>query len=271
MSRFSWKNNRRECVYIALIALFFLGMVLLEVIPVTYSEQPKVQQLLSEAVPLLFGSVGTFLFLCMGRSKLFFCPQKAYYLVPALLIAVNNFPFYTYFSGQGVLYPWSGGVWVAFALSCVAVGLYEELLFRGVLFPLFARAFAPNKRGLVLSIVFSSIIFGAVHLVNLFAGAGIIDTLLQVVYSTLMGGLCAFVLVQTHQIFFCVAVHTLFNFCGLLLPTLGAGTWMIWQTALVMFIPALLVGTFVLYRLIKYREWERVRFYQKLGFAPREK
>ena len=76
-------------------------------------------------------------------------------------------------------------------------------------------------------LLISSSAFGAVHLLNIFAGAGIGGVLLQVGYSFLIGGMCAIVLLYTRCIWICVALHAIYDFCGYLVPTLGDG--IIWD------------------------------------------
>jgi hypothetical protein len=74
-------------------------------------------------------------------------------------------------------------------------------------------------------------------------GAGIGATILQIGYSFLIGAMCSVVLLGTRNIWICVMLHAIYDFCGTLMPTLGAGTW--WDTPTVVFTAVLAVATAV--------------------------
>ena len=78
-----------------------------------------------------------------------------------------------------------------------------------------------------MAIFWSSVIFGIVHLSNIFvASPGAV--LLQMGYSALIGGLCCMVLLETGNIWLCVIIHALYNFAGGVVGRLGSGT--IWTS-----------------------------------------
>jgi membrane protease YdiL (CAAX protease family) len=109
-----------------------------------------------------------------------------------------------------------------------------------------------------------------VHLFNLFSGAGVVPTLLQVVYTTLMGGVFAFVLMKTKNLLCCAFVHALYNFGGLLLDStqrMGLGSGIIFDlgTVILTVILGICIGAFILYNVYKYSEAERSILYKRLG------
>ena len=130
-----------------------------------------------------------------------------------------------------------------FAAECLAIGLFEEFAFRGVIFLMFAEKRHATRKGLFWSLMLSSAVFGGVHLVNILMGAGIGPTILQIGYSFLIGAMCAVVLLKTRNIWLCVVLHAIYDFCGTLMPTLGGGTW--WDTPTVIFTAVLAVATAV--------------------------
>ena len=67
--------------------------------------------------------------------------------------------------------------------------------------------------------------------------------MLQVGYSFLIGAMYAVILFKTANIWLCVLLHAVYNFCGMLVPTLGAGTW--WDVPTVIFTTVLAVATAV--------------------------
>jgi membrane protease YdiL (CAAX protease family) len=213
--------------------------------------------------------VAFFLLLKNGKSGLFNAPRKICYLLRALVVAVDNFQFAAYFSGKMQPLKADFADWILFISYCFLTGLFEETIFRGVIFTLLADRFEKNKKGLLKTIILSSFIFGLAHLFNLFTGGGV-GVFLQVCYSTLTGALFAFVLIKTKNVICCAVVHGLYNFCGLLFSAkqgLGAGVVLDLPTGLTMFIVSVIVAGFAVYSFTKYREDERKELYSRLGFG----
>ncbi len=148
------------------------------------------------------------------------------FALPAFLISVNNFPFSTVIKGEAVVTE-NVGMVLLLLLECIAVGFFEETAFRGVVFLGLLKKDPENRLWAFKSIVISSVVFGLVHLVNLFESSPT-AVLMQIGYSALIGAMCSVVLMKTANIWICVAIHALFNFCGAVIPRLGEGE--IWDT-----------------------------------------
>ena len=178
----------------------------------------------------------------LGRAVLF--------TLPCWLIAINNFPFIALITGEAQLSASAGKI-ALYAFQCLCVGLFEELAFRGCIFLFALDGHRKSTFDLFLAIVISSAIFGAVHFVNVFAGASIISVILQIGYSFLIGGMCSVVLMKTGCIWHCVLIHAVYNFCGGVVPTLGGGE--IWNTPTVVLtvIVSLAVAAYVVVSLLR--------------------
>ncbi|MBO7405038.1 MAG: CPBP family intramembrane metalloprotease [Clostridia bacterium] len=140
----------------------------------------------------------------------------------ALFVAVNNFPWIGLFTVR-VRIDASAGTILLFACECIAVGLFEELAFRGFLLPYCLTLTRGRRHAVLLAAVLSSSVFALVHFVNLFAGASPGAVLMQVGYSFLIGGMCACVLIASRSVWPCAAIHAVYNFCGTIVPRLGEG------------------------------------------------
>ncbi len=164
-------------------------------------------------------------------------------VIPAFLVAVNNLPLVSLIIGDCRVN--DTALWVfLFALQCVAVGAFEELAFRGILFPYFLKK-CRTKLQIFFCIAATSCVFGLYHLFNLMEGAGIGDVLLQVGYSALIGAMCAACMLLTGDVAVPIVLHSVYNFCGLLVPKLGGGKW--WDTPTVIFTAVLGTLTFAFY------------------------
>ncbi len=173
----------------------------------------------------------------LGKALLF--------CLPAALVVVNNMPILSMIWGDA--YFVHGEPWYIlwFALECFAIGLFEETAFRGVALLLIAEKRRTTKKGLFISILLSSAVFGVIHLANILAGSSPGAVFLQIGYSFLIGAMCSVVLLKTGNLWLCVILHAVYDFSGNLMPTLGAGTW--WDTPTVIFTAVLAVLTTVFY------------------------
>lgn len=194
---------------------------------------------------ILYSSLGNVLKIKvrgLGRAILF--------TLPCWLIAINNFPFISIITGEAYISASAEKI-ALYAFQCLCVGLFEELAFRGCIFLFALDTHRKSTFDLFLAIVISSAIFGAVHLVNVLAGASIGSVVLQIGYSFLIGGMCSVVLMKTGCIWHCVLIHAVYNFCGGVVPTLGGGE--IWNTPTVALtvIVSLAVAAYVVVSLLR--------------------
>ena len=102
---------------------------------------------------------------------------------------------------------------VYFFIITLAIGIYEELLCRGLLFNSFKIYFGNTKKGVYLSAIFSSLIFGIMHLTNLiWSPSLIISTICQVIYATFVGFLFCVIYYRSKNLISCMLLHGIFDF-----------------------------------------------------------
>ena len=243
------------------------AMLALDYIPIQYVKDGVRNVWISTIVQQCVGAIAIILLMLHLNIKLFGKIHAWLYLLPCLIVALDNFPLISYVNGN--MHFTRTGAWdfVLFALYCLAIGLFEECVFRGVLFSVIASLFSQDKKGFFKTFVVSSAVFGLAHLFNLLSGAGIGATLLQVCYTTLTGGLFAFAMIKTKNVLCAAFVHGLYNFCGLLLSEQGLGSGIVFDvgTGVMMGIISVIIGVFVLYSVWKYTEAERSVLYKHLG------
>ena len=237
---------RKVCLAIIFVAAPIL--LWLELAKPTLTPDPVLAPLINMTLTRLIGAV-VFLALLLNEGYRVLNPiQKPFwksllFALPPFLVVVNNMPILSMIWGDAYLVHKAPAYLIWFAAECLAIGLFEELAFRGVIFLMFAEKRHTTRKGLFWSLILTSAVFGGVHLVNVLMGAGIGATILQIGYSFLIGAMCSVVLLKTRNIWICVALHAIYDFCGTLMPTLGAGTW--WDTPTVVFTAVLAVATAV--------------------------
>lgn len=95
-------------------------------------------------------------------------------------------------------------------LFVIAVGLFEEFIFRGLILKYL------SAKGLKTAIIGSSILFGVGHLVNLASGADLLMTILQITFAFLFGLVCAEIVAKTKSIMFPIIWHASHDFIAFL-------------------------------------------------------
>ncbi len=143
------------------------------------------------------------------------------YILPALVIAVNNLPIIPLVLGKSEIVAGYDKILLLF-LECMAIGFFEEMAFRSVIMLGIMENRRKTKKDILISILLSSAIFGLVHIVNIFISPSLM-VVLQILYSALVGAMCAIVLLLTRNIWACVVLHGLFNFFGALIGECGKG------------------------------------------------
>ena len=128
--------------------------------------------------------------------------------------------FFLIFSGlfiliNGIL---NGGLFSGLALlnitlGCLLIGICEEFLCRGWLLNEFLERFGDTKKGIWYSIIISGIIFGLMHIGNIFSiGQDVISTISQVLNAAAIGIIFGLIYYKTRNIWSVIILHALWDF-----------------------------------------------------------
>lgn len=258
-------NKRKICIALTAACAVLLVIYEFFAADIIFSsvEDETVRDLIDMTVTRMLGGIIFTVILVYLRYKVtdpFVKPfwSALAFSLPAFLVAVNNFPFSTAFKGEAIIdSPWQRIVLLA--LECFSVAYFEEMAFRGVILLGFAEKRRDNRLGLFISIVLSSAVFGAVHLLNIFTSSPI-AVIMQIGYSFLIGSMCSVVLLKTSNIWLCIVIHAFFNFNGALVPICGEG--ILWDTFTVIWTVVIAVAVFA-YMLVAFlrldvRETDRI-------------
>ena len=99
---------------------------------------------------------------------------------------------------------------VLMIIDALFVGIFEELLFRGLLLLLFLREY--KEGGKYYPVIVSSMIFGIVHLLNLFTNPDEIEVFIQVVYAFMIAVFFSGVFIRTrYNILYVIILHALYD------------------------------------------------------------
>lgn len=131
---------------------------------------------------------------------------------PFLIVGLYNFiSSYLSIDKSSISFP-SMQRLIFFTLIMLFVGIFEEVLYRGLILNIMINRFGDNKTSIVKSVILSSLIFGLGHLANLFMFPTlIIRTLSQIIYASLHGTLYASIYLRCKNIWAVVILHAVYD------------------------------------------------------------
>ena len=234
-----------------LLLVSILGFGVLWIVDPTYSADALTNRLLRDVIQRGFGSA---IFVCLTLYlgyRVWHRPRVGWALavLPCLLVVVNNFPILGWVTGDVTVT--RGDLWWLFLLDCLLIGVFEEVAFRGTILMALLEKRRGTKRQIFWTTALSSAIFGLIHLANLLEGANPGATVLQVGYSFLIGGMCAIVLLRTHNLGFSILLHAIFDVGGRMVGTVATGT--IWNlpTVVITAVLGVLVAAWMVWLLLR--------------------
>lgn len=103
-----------------------------------------------------------------------------------------------------------------FILLCFLVGVFEELLFRVFIFSFLRKIHSNQNKSVFLSLFFTSIIFGLVHMLNMLNSEIVkISVINQIFLAFSLGFLFQGFYLKFKNIFLIVTLHAMFNYLGM--------------------------------------------------------
>lgn len=102
---------------------------------------------------------------------------------------------------------------IAWLVSNISTGVFEEVLLRGLCFYILYRAWGATRSGLFYAAIFQAVVFGVAHLGNLYINPAI-DVIAQVIFATLIGIGFAGLVYITKSLWPAIIVHTCINSAG---------------------------------------------------------
>ena len=96
-------------------------------------------------------------------------------------------------------------------LNTISTGLIEEIPFRGIVLYAFIRLWGDSRRGIIKSVLYSSVIFGGTHLIHIALGRPLPQAILVVISTFLAGIYYAAIVLRWKTIWTVVLLHGLLN------------------------------------------------------------
>ena len=94
---------------------------------------------------------------------------------------------------------------------CIFVGIAEEFLCRGWLQNEFIERFSDDKESVIKSIILASLVFGVMHIINVFEQT-LFETILQIINAVAVGVLLGSIYYKTKNIWSVIFLHAFYDF-----------------------------------------------------------
>ena len=124
MSTKQTQNKIRNIIEIALIAILCLLTVVLDFVNIPYLKDEFQNRMLSKIIQQTCGGIAAVLLMIRLRIRLFGKPQKWLFLIPCIIVALDNFQFSAFIQGKMQLARTSAWDFILFAGYCLTVGFF---------------------------------------------------------------------------------------------------------------------------------------------------
>ncbi|HMB24880.1 MAG TPA: CPBP family intramembrane glutamic endopeptidase [Anaerolineales bacterium] len=165
------------------------------------------------------GVVGGFCFILLGffgwLDPAGFTPTRKWRALwlgwPLLLFTLINIE-------EGVVIDVSKPVLIALhLLTALSTGWIEEILFRGVVLTTLLQKWGRSRKGIYWVVLFSSALFGAIHLLNFIQGRKpLLDTAVQITFAIFFGVMFSACFLRNRTILPVILLHAAIDWAGTL-------------------------------------------------------
>ena len=209
------KNN--SIIFFALkiiliyIIIDFIISGIISFLPTYYSDTKYGVSLIYEMVVAFISILLVFLF-----KNTYIFKEKRIGFFKGLIIAVPIliFPILIMITSVGDVLTTDFSVenFITTILLFIFVGIYEELLCRGVIQNEFVERFGKTRKQVLFSILSASLIFGCMHITNVFAGQTLFETIIQIAQATCFGMVFGIIYYRTKNITLNIFLHGFYDF-----------------------------------------------------------
>lgn len=235
--------------HVAIIAMLFLGLSVLPVhsIFAQFIKDPLRAKHVGRTLLMLILSIALVVLIFKYE---FTKPFKAtngtksfLMVIPALVLSINFLPIVSILNGniKYVADGTSGIIW--YLAYTISLGLFESLLFCGLVFPLLLYLFKDKKYSVIYAALVSAGLFALSNLTGLLYSASLTSTFLHVGFGFLMGFVFAVSKSVTRNLFTAIILHCVYNVGEFLLSKeIGIAIGNMWNTITIVLMVVLIVA-----------------------------
>ena len=218
------KRNKKSIVgyFIKMTILFFVFLIVQQLLSAIILSSLKEERYGNEALFEVIWAGLVLILLMLYKNRYIFTQKRESftkgfkYIIPEFIIA-TFFLILSIITLSTSSMPINIFSIINLLIYCIFIGIVEEFLCRGWLLNEFLERFSNNKKEIILSIIFSSFVFGIIHFLNIGTGQNFIETCVQVVNAGVSGIFLALVYYKTKNIWLVVFSHFYWDFSIMLM------------------------------------------------------
>ena len=208
------KKRNIVTYFFGMVAIFVLFQVIIELLVGGVSEIVLHYKYGTDIIYELFYGILVLIVMLLFNNSYVFTSRKEklgkslLYAFPVIVFSVYSFTIGVLNLETTTIEKISG-----LALLCTFIGITEEFLCRGWIQNEFLERFGESKKNVIMSIFLSALIFGLMHITNVFATSqNFFETILQILNATAMGFLFGSLYYKTKNIWSVIILHAFYDF-----------------------------------------------------------
>lgn len=213
------KKNKKSIFkyFLQMLIVFILIDILITILPAIISRNITYNKYGTDLLLEMLYTALVLIVMLLFKNSYVFTDKKQKFLksialgFPMLIIATISL-----LQNLSSLNGFNVGNFINLLLLTIFIGIAEEFLCRGWLQNEFIERYGDTKKHIILSILFSSLIFGSIHFSNMLGGQGFIETIMQVIQATSAGLLLGSIYYKTKNIWAVIFLHGIYDFCLML-------------------------------------------------------
>lgn len=231
---------RHKILLTLIIYCLFLGINLIG---------SNMEKLMGNLLIFVFSCIASFLIFKYVKTTQILSPRKVKkpFGVILIIILLGYFFVVIVHPVQNIIAVFSSNISeiINSLLIAITAGIFEEFLVRVLLLDGMTQLLNSHKYGILQASIYSSTIFGILHLSNLtFQPVNV--TFQQILYAIVIGLMLSLIRLQTNGISICILIHTIIDFQ----PHIDTNTTQIaWSTLILIFLPVLILSIWGIYQI----------------------
>ncbi len=207
-------GKKKKSIYLFFLWMFLIFIIIdlgLIIFANIVTQSSFINKYGSELITEMFYALSVLIVMLLFNNAYVFTNKKEKFIngvklaVPMLVITALNL-----FSSISSLTSFSLSKFINVIIFCILIGIAEEFLCRGWIQNEFIERYSENKRSVILSIVLSSLVFGLMHITNIYMQS-LFETILQIINATALGILLGSIYYKTKNIWSVICLHAMYD------------------------------------------------------------
>lgn len=209
--------NKMPIISSGIITVLFLGII--KLVNMLWTAEGIAELFLHEAIFMLI----PFLFVVIfGDIKVYAKGNAGKTVAAGGYLAVSQSMLFALMLSSAIVNPetkWQSPVGILYGIVMLfGIGFREESIFRGLFVDIIAKKYAKDRRGIFIAVIVSGVVFGLMHMTNIFTGVGFFGAMVQSVVAIGAGFYFAAVYLRGGSLWALIIMHALTDAASMFMP-----------------------------------------------------